>query len=184
MGCPKKGTETYTGGDWKGQWAPATYQQAGAKGKISTNDYCVTFKDAADNGTLNNGLHFKASSGYIEISDITSSCGVDVKILGVSGSNGFKVQLTGASDLTGQTGTVNISTTSTSATLKIYKNTATEGYIKTITVTPKSPCASCDADPTVGAASLNGSSSSSVHSRCNVGPFSVQLRYITRFSIN
>ena len=147
------GSTTYTANDWKAKLAPTTYA---AEHTYYINSYCVTLTRAADYGN-SNGLQFEALNGVLTLEDITSNYGVDIDIV-VSGTNNFTVSLTGAaSSVTGINKTLSISTTSTTADLTISKTTSSAGYVKYIQITPKSPAVSCTDDPTVGAASLNGS---------------------------
>ena len=145
------GSTDYSANDWKKKGAPTAYA---AQHEYNINGSCVTLTQAADFND-GNGLQLKASAGIITISSITSTAGIDVSVV-IGNGSGISIALTDATTLTGQsTGTSNISTTNTSATLTISKTTSGVGYIKTITIAPK--VASCSADPTVGAASINGS---------------------------
>ena len=146
------GSTTYTTNAWKNNGAPTAYSTTPAENGIGTGDYCVVFTQTGDNNYAN-GLQFKEKEGVILIRHILSNQGVDVEFW-CTGTNGFTVELTGATAKTGQTGTVTIDTESTDATLVIKKVTANAGNVKYIKITPK---ASCSADPTVGAASINGS---------------------------
>lgn len=148
------GSTTYSGGDWEDAGAPTAYPSSTTEYSIGTGSYCVTLTKVADYSRNSNGLQFQASNGVLLIEDITSNSGVDVEIQ-ISSGSGFSIALTGAETLTSQSsGIKTISTTSTSANLTISKPTSGAGYIKYIKVTPKA--AACSADPTVGAASLNG----------------------------
>ena len=131
------GSTTYSTGDWGVAGAPSSYA-AEQTLPIGSNHYCVSFTQAYENNQAN-GLQVRASDGIVSITDITSSYGIEVEI-SCSGSNGFQVALTGATTLTGQSGTVTISTTNTSADLTISKNTSNVGYIKYIKITPKAAC--------------------------------------------
>ena len=144
-----KGSTTYSTNDWKTKGAPTAYPASATLCKI--NGYCTTLTQVADFGDAD-GLRFKASAGVMQISGITSTSGIEVEIL-CSGTNGFQVELTGATTKTAQTGTVSISTTSTNATLKISKNTSNQGNIKYIKITPASSCSAptINTHPTGGA---------------------------------
>ena len=127
------GTTTPATSAWKNNGAPAAYPTADTDYNISTYG-TVTLNNAADYANAN-GLQVKASVGYLQTT-IGSPAGVDVEI-SCSGTGGFSIALTGATTLTAQTGVVTISTTNTSALLKVYKNTSNAGYIKYIKITPK-----------------------------------------------
>ena len=148
-------TDDYAAKDWRYAGSPVEYGSA-ATMAIGANNYCMTFANAYDaNGDA--GLQVKASGGYVSIAGITSNYGIDVDIQ-ATGTNNFTVSLTGvADDVTGNNTTLSISTTSTTATLTITKSSSSAGYLKKIRITPKAVPVACSADPTVGAASLNGS---------------------------
>lgn len=148
------GSTTYATNAWKNAGSPTAYSATPTESSIGSGSHCVVFTQASDAGSAN-GLQLKAEEGVLLIRQIISSAGVDIEIV-CSGTNGFRVELTGATAKTNQTGTVTISTESTEATLVIRKNTTNVGYIKTIKITPK-VVASCSADPTIGDASINSS---------------------------
>ena len=128
------GNSEYTTGDWKRKGAPTAY---GTVDDYRINGYCVTLTQAGDYNAAN-GLQLKASSGVLTISGIKSEAGVDVDVVIASGTK-ISIALTDATTLTNQTtGTSRISTSSTSATLTISKGSDNAGYIKTITISPKS----------------------------------------------
>lgn len=128
------GSTTVSNNAWRGAGAPSSYPNPAADYTINSNG-SFTFYNAADFNS-DSKLQLKASGGYIQ-SAITSPAGVDVIVgLKKGGSKGtLTIQLSGASDQTyGSTdwGVIKISTTSTSATLKIIKtgdNTACISYI-------------------------------------------------------
>lgn len=129
------GSTTYSTSDWGRAGAPGAYPTSATTYSISDDSYCISLKDVADFKDAT-GVRFKASSGVLEIADIVSDHGIDVEFVG-TGTNGFKVELTGATTKTAQTGTITISTTSTTATLKISKNTSNQGNVTYIKITPK-----------------------------------------------
>lgn len=129
------GSTTYNTSDWLKAGAAYAYPASVTTYSIGDDAYCVSLTNVADFKDAT-GIRFKASSGVLQISDIVSNYGIDVEF-GCAGTNGFKVELTGASDKNGQTGTVTMSTTSTTATLKISKNTSNQGNVTYIKITPK-----------------------------------------------
>ena len=133
------GSSTYTTKDWGNHGAPTKYKDTTCL--IGPNGYSVYFKNSSETSN-ENGLQCQASGGTVQIPNIKSYSGIDVEIV-CSGDNGFKIELTEASDKTDQTGTslspVTISTSSNNATLAITKNTSSPGYIQTIKISPKDP---------------------------------------------
>ena len=148
-------TDDYAAKDWRYAGSPIEYGSE-ATMAIGANNYCMTFTNVYDaNGAA--GLQVKASGGSVSIAGITSNYGIDVDIQ-ATGTNNFTVSLTGAAaNVTGNNTTLSISTTYTTATLTITKSTSSAGYLKKIRITPKAAPVACSAEPTVGAASLNGS---------------------------
>lgn len=129
------GSTTYNTSDWGRAGAPGAYPTSATTYSIGDDAYCISLMNVADFKDAT-GIRFKASSGVMEIADIVSDHGIDVEFVG-TGTNGFQVELTGATTKTAQTGTITISTTSTTATLKISKNTSTQGNVTYIKITPK-----------------------------------------------
>ena len=128
------GSGTYSAGAWGDNGAPTAY----SNGEYLINGYCVSLTQAADYSRNVNGIQLKKYDGIISISDIKSTAGVDVDVVIGSGS-GISVALTGSDTKTGQgVGTTTITTYSTTADLTISKPTNNAGYIKTITIRPRS----------------------------------------------
>lgn len=130
------GSPTYTAKDWRYAGSPIAYGDEATRA-IGANNYCATFTQAYD-GNTTGGLQFKASSGVLQISGITSTYGVCVDV-SASGTNNFTLELTGAANVTGNNTTLSIATESTNATLTISKSTSSAGYISTISIRPKTP---------------------------------------------
>lgn len=162
-GVTKAGTNwAYT--DWSGD------QTIGSYGSIS-------FSNAGD---LNNAdlLQFQKQGGYVQTT-ITSTAGVDIVIGYKVGGNSFTVSLTGADNVTGSStswSTMSISTTSTSATLKIHKDSKNAGYVSYITITPKAAPTKC-ATPTFSVAGGTYTTSKSVTLGCSTT--GATIRYTT-----
>ena len=86
-------------------------------------------------------MQLQASGGYIETT-ISSPAGVDVYVGYKTGSSyNLTISLSGASNLTVNSSssfkTAKISTTNTSATLKIHKNSSNAAYISYVVIIPK-----------------------------------------------
>ena len=149
-----KGSTSVSNGDWASKGAPSSYPSSATEYTIN-NSGSWTFSNAADYNS-NGGLQVKKNGGYIETT-ISSPAGVDVVIGYKVGGNSFTASLDGASsNVSGSStsySTMSISTTSTSAKLRITKNNDNAGYISYITITPKS--SSCTAPTAV--APQNGS---------------------------
>ena len=132
------GSTTYTTSAWKNNGSPTSYSATPVENTIGSGSHCVVFTQASDANSAN-GMQLKENEGVVLIRHIVSTAGVDISIV-CSGTNGFTVELTGATTKTAQTGTVSIDTENTDATLVIKKVTANVGYLKTISITPKSSC--------------------------------------------
>ncbi len=115
----KKANRNWAYTDWSGEKTIGSYGS-------------IYFANAGDLNNADKLLQFNAQNGYIETT-INSPAGVDVVIGYKVGGNSFTVSLTGAAeDVTGSSSdwsTMSISTTSTSATLKINKGSKKEGYV-------------------------------------------------------
>lgn len=149
------GSTSYSRNDWKTAGAPTAYPTSKTEYTIGDDEYCVSLYQAADfNG--DDGLQFKKSvDATLTIEDITSTNGIDIDIV-VGGSTTMTASLTGAAADVSGTGTISISTASTTATLVITNEQSSAGYIKTITITPKSSSCSKKVTLTKGA-ETNGS---------------------------
>ena len=152
-----KGSTTVSQGDWisaanvtkaGNSWAYSDFTGDKTIGSYGS----ITFSNAADFNQVDL-LQFQKQGGYIETT-ISSPAGVDVVIGYKVGGNSFTVSLDGATDnVTGNStswSTMSISTTNTSAKLKIIKDTKNAGYVSYIQITPKASAASCSTNPTVG----------------------------------
>ncbi len=142
------GSTSYTAGDWGDHGAYiGSYPTSAATESMCVSDgngYDVTFYQAYDAGT-SDGLQLKRKAdAYVSLT-IASSKGIDVEISyknpDTGDGNGFTLELTGASNenVAGSASftTTTISTSSTSATLKINGSNSVL-YIKYIKITPKS----------------------------------------------
>ena len=132
------GSTTYVTSAWKNNGSPTAYPYTPVENSIGTDDNCVIFTEAGDFNN-DNGMQFKEKEGVVLIRRIVSTAGVDISIV-CSGTNGFTIELTGATTKNSQTGTVSIDTESTDATLVIKKINTSVGYLKTISITPKVSC--------------------------------------------
>ncbi len=144
----------------KGAWMSATGESQGYWSKdVTVGSYgTITCSNAGDQNSTDYLLQLQASGGYIQTT-INSPAGVDITIGLKKGSSGtLTVSLTGATNKTYTStswGSLSISTTNTSATLKVTKTGSKAAGISYITITPKA-AASCTANPTVGNAANNG----------------------------
>ena len=142
------GSTSYTAGDWGDHGAYiGSYPTSAATESMCVSDgngYDVTFYQAYDAGT-SDGLQLRRKAdAYVSLT-IASSNGIDVEISyknpDTGDGNGFTLELTGASNknVAGSASftTTTISTSSTSATLKINGSNSVL-YIKYIKITPKS----------------------------------------------
>lgn len=149
------GSTTYNSKDWRKHYAPCAYTSDEVEKTIcisNNNGYNIKFYHAADYG--NEGLQLeRAKDSYIEMT-INSSNGVNVTIGYKSNGASFKVELTGASDVTASSSTsfttTTIQTFTKSATLKINGNDDNVVYISYIQISAKSSgtitidCDDCD----------------------------------------
>lgn len=162
---PKANSATsYSAGDWRIMAPNATNKSAtGTVTQSSVTYGTIYFYLTGDaNTTTSSGypLQFTKSTGYLTTT-ILSDYGVDITVRWKSKTSGkVEMSLTGASTVYSDATswqTKQISTTNTSATLRIgSKSGATDASgVEYITITPKT--GSCTATPSIGAASLNGS---------------------------
>lgn len=126
--------------DWATKNAPTAYSTTVATKAIDSNG-SFDFYNAADfNNT--NLLQLKASGGYIQ-TVISSPAGVDVYVgYKTTSTNNLTISLTGAAssvnvNSTSSYKTAKISTTTTSATLKLHKNSSGAAYISFVVIIPK-----------------------------------------------
>ncbi len=148
-------------GSTTGNYTKTYWQNAGAPAYSTSNDVTntitisstaigsVRFYHAGYNSTATEYLMLQSANGYIE-TVISSVAGVDVEIYMKSNGNGsITAALTGATSQTvsgTSFGKKNLSTTNTSATLKVT-TTSKAGQIAYIKITPKS--SSCTAPTAV-----------------------------------
>lgn len=132
------GSTTVSNTNWQTSGAPTTY--GSAQDYTINSNGSFTFSNAADYGTADYMLQLAKNGGYIETT-ISSTAGVDVVIGLKKGSKGtLTVSLTDADNQTYSStswGTITISTTNTSATLKILKEGDKPAGVSFIAIFPK-----------------------------------------------